>query len=322
LVGSPLLLANPDPLAILEPTLGRFDRAAWRLFRFDTLQQEYKEFSPGDGDFDFLPGRGFWLVTRSGGTLTLSGTPVSATQPFTLTLQPGPQQITTPFNLPIDWSGCVVRTLPVGISPALFGYQGEYLLASEMTPMVGYWVNNETDLPVTITIDPSCAKVEPTTAITSVTPAVTIPPSPIVPSLGNGWRMQLSATAGDLKDTDNYLGVDIMSQDGHDGLDCPEPPPLHGLVVSFPHPEWDTQRSEYATDIRGVATGAPQVWDLIVRTNRVQTPVQLTWSVRGGGGTLLLLDVETGQVVNMGQLGAYTYDSGDGGVRHFQVTAR
>ncbi len=329
MIGSPLNLPDPSPLTLLHPDprrpdqtdFGRPGQGLWRLFRFDPLKQEYREFSQDDPLFDLKPGRGFWLITRSGGAITVEGTPNDASCSFPIQLQPGPNLIATPFNFAIDWAGCVVPQ--EGVSRALYGYkEGNYSMDEKvMRPMVGYWVFNETNPPhdVALLIDPKKCKLDDST----VALAATSQANPTTPSTTVGWRAKLSVAMGAVKDTENYLGGDVVSQDGQDPLDYPEPPPLHELSLSFPHPEWSTSWPHYTTDIRSLSTDAPQVWDFKIQANIAHAQVQLQWDVIGiDGAALTLRDVEGNRTINMGQLGMYTYDSGDGGVRHFQVTAR
>jgi hypothetical protein len=132
--------------------------------------------------------------------------------------------------------------------------------------------------------------------------------------------VKLSVAVEAVKDTENYLGVDVAGQDGHDRLDYTDPPPIHGLSLFFPHPEWNGTWPYYASDIRGVSTGIPQVWNFEVEAHFHNEEVQLKWDLDGVAGEgFTLRDVEAGQVVNMGQTNVYTYNSGRGGVRHFRV---
>jgi uncharacterized repeat protein (TIGR01451 family) len=344
LIGSPLRLTDPDPLTVLEPTLGRpgHDQDVWAMFRFNPVPApgEYRKFSSRDPFFQFSQGRGAWLITRFGAkgenALTISGTPNDASRPFDIPLDPGLNQIATPFNFSpnfsLDWDGCVaprLRELELPISSLLCGYPGEspqkpgYSIETEMKPMFGYWVFNRSSDSSTLSIPPECVRL----AVASTCPSPVEQPtisiaSPLKASFAAGWRMRLSVAAGEVKDVDNYLGVDIASVDEEDQLDYPEPPSVHGLSLSFPHPEWNASWPRYTTDIRGPSTDTHKVWDFAVRADMPDTTVKLFWRPRGGNTPLLTLyDVEGDQIVNMGQARVYTYDSGSGGVRHFQIIA-
>lgn len=44
IIGTPLILSNPDPRLILNPALGPLRQEVWRLFRFDAASQESREY--------------------------------------------------------------------------------------------------------------------------------------------------------------------------------------------------------------------------------------------------------------------------------------
>src|SRR5215813_3617403 len=143
LIGSPLNLANPDPLTVLQPVLGRPGPGLWRMFRFNPIPApgKYLEFSAGDPFFNFSQGHGAWLISRDRVTVMMSGDPNDASRRFDIPLQPGRNQIATPFNFSpnfiLDWNGCVVprlQELEIPISPVLVGYEGSeggYIMTKE-----------------------------------------------------------------------------------------------------------------------------------------------------------------------------------------------
>jgi hypothetical protein len=125
------------------------------------------------------------------------------------------------------------------------------------------------------------------------------------------------------RDNDNYLGADAAAENGEDPLDHPEPPPVHGLSLYFPHPEWGAAGPRYSADIRKLAPDTPHEWSFEVWTDIADRKVELSWGLRGRApGELWLRDVEGNRLVPMRQGSSYTYDSGAGGVRHFQVIGR
>jgi hypothetical protein len=336
LIGSPLLLTPADPLSILQPVLGRIDPVTWRLFRFDASASPgvYRELSDNsDSFFDFSAGRGSWLIARNGGAVTVAGGLPDVTLPFTITLPPGENQIATPFNFPaqfsIDWTQCVIPLLQgeeeeLPISPCLFsfdGTRGGYALTAAMKPMQGYWAFNQTNEPFLLPIDPECVRLDVTAAALAEVCADEREPTPQEPTRATDWRAQLLASVGAVKDSDNYLGEDGAGQDGKDPLDYPEPPPIHGLSLSFPHPEWGSQIQNFTTDIRGPSTEGPRVWNFEITSALPNAQVELRWHLVGiDGEKLTLHDVEGNQTVKMGQACVYSYDGGQGGVRHFQIT--
>ncbi len=359
MIGNPVLSEDPDPLAFFVQAFGPPQSDLWRLFRYDAALGDYREILSGD-DFDFSPGLGFWLLARNGGTLPLSGTPNDATgAPYEMVLEPGFQQIATPFNFTLKWTGCIAcpdpgggaapapgcaSRLPEGVSPSLWGYDGingGYALQDDMEPFFGYWVRNASESPLILSIPPVCAKESASEQPAGSRSLLDRPAAgrtrpirhrPQRPSTAEGWRVRLSVAAGELRDDDNYLGIDLAGRDGQDRLDYPEPPPLHGLWLSFYHPEWDESWPHFAADIRQVpqdrGQAVPQqdhleVWHFEIRMQIARTQVQLSWSLEGiDGSDLTLFDLDANRTIDMGRAGSYIFDSGMKAVRRFQVIAR
>lgn len=316
MIGSPLIPVDTNPLAILEHHFGPFALGLWRLFRYDSLSGAYVEFSPGDPTFNFSSGKGFWFISRNGGDFHIVGRRNNASAPFNIELAPGFNQVATPFNFPIDWFGpCLTR--PSGVSSALFSFEGDYNPNTQiLEPMEAYWVFNANSFPVTLSIPPIPA-LNSSQARTFVSRSVS------TPSLAGSWRMKLSAVMGEAKDTNNYLGVDAESQDGLDALDYPEPPAINGLSLYFPHPGWNRWATNYTTDIRGMGNNPILIWNVEVQAELPNSQVQLSWTLEGIDGKFLRLrDIEGGQLINMGRINKHSYNTGKGGIRHFQVIAK
>lgn len=333
MLGSPLQLADPSPLPILNEAIANLSPDVFRLFRgWDPVSREYQEFLlPDDsgGFFDFSQNRASWLISRFGGSVTFRGIPASAEgAPATIQVAPGFQQITSPFNFEMDWQCVVGRNLGscpnepglTAINPCLVGYDGlierGYVAAETMQPGLGYWVFNQCQEPVDLVVPPICAAAQGQAR------------EPLCPPdlQAQGLLVELSVEANGLRDSGNFLGTDPRALDERDPLDHPEPPPFHGVSLSFPHPEWDALWPDFCSDIRApMAPGIawPMAWDFEVRVAYPNTLVRLEWrrmgrSVQG----LVLKDTESGRVVDMGAVSTYSYPSGPGGTRRFEVIPR
>jgi uncharacterized repeat protein (TIGR01451 family) len=337
LIGTPLNLITTDPLTLFSGPLGPLGANSWRMFRFESDPTElpelgrYREFEEGDDSFSLIPGRSYWLIARNGGTVTVTGDPLDAARPFDIQLDPGPQQIATPLNFPagitLDWAGCISERLPEGVDNALVDFDGTiggYREVSTMEPIHGYWVFNHNSEPVTLSIPPECIRQFVAGACVSAGATLLNTTSTQQSTrFFSGWKAQLSAAVGSTDDAENYFGVDTAGKDGYDVLDHTEPPPVHGLSLSFSHPEWQGSWPYYATDIRGFANNGPQVWDFTINTDVRNADVQLRWNLKGiDGKALTLRDVETGRTVNMGETKRYSYKNKRQKTHHFQVTAR
>ena len=376
---TPLLLNNITLEDVLGPKIGSDGADLWRVFHYQN--GGYIELSPSDA---IQHGLGYWVITREGIAPSLSGTPIDASQPFQITLQPGPNQIGTPYNFPIDWANGVVPILPAGVSPALFGYNQGYTMDDVMQPGQGYFVINETNAPVTLTIPPvlpvfaradlsqavqvaqGAKQLAPvslrerlsgmTRMLVSLISAFVVtnahaadmdlpsslaeyhPPqvteevaeermilaanSPKWASSAAGWRIRLSAESGDVRDVDNYLGLDTAGRVGRDSLDYPEPPFFNGISLYFPHPEWGHTTTRYASDIRHTGGSSKQVWEFEVETDRPSSQITLRWELRDLPiGGFRLHDLTSGRTVDMQNQTEYAYQTGQGGIRRFQVEA-
>ncbi|MCI0530300.1 MAG: dockerin type I repeat-containing protein, partial [Nitrospira sp.] len=210
-----------------------------------------------------------------------------------------------------------------GVSPALFSFEGSDYNPDTtiLEPMEAYWVFNGNNFPVTLAIPP--IPVQNAEVRTMNDELIQRSAFSVQRSSPGGWRVKLSAVMGEAKDTHNYLGVDSEGQDGLDELDYPEPPDIHGLSLYFPHPGWNKWSANYTTDIRRIGDGPILIWDAEVRTELPNSQVQLSWSLEGIDGKVLRLrDVEGNQLIHMGQIRQYSYNTGGGEVRHFQVIAK
>lgn len=357
MIGNPLS-RPPAPLMAFTDAFGPPRPDRWRLFRWDSEQGNIDFLS--DPNFDFSSGPGYWLITQDGGRLTVDAQPNDASGPLDpIILQPGFQLISTPVNFPIRWSGCMAcfppsgegqepacrSRLPEGVSPVLWGFDGRgavadpgdedapdqargYFLSCLMEPLHGYFVFNGSGAPTSLAISPLCAALPSDCGTGSVL-------SLAQPSSAAGWRATLSASAGDLADSQNYLGEDSAGLDGPDSLDLPEPPPFLGLSLYFRHPEWNPAWPLFASDIRalpatlldgGIASHPPRPgrrqWDFEVWTSAPQTWIRLEWRIQGDqAAALTLRDLDGNRTLRMPQAGSYTYFSGSGGVRRFRIFA-
>lgn len=141
---------------------------------------------------------------------------------------------------------------------------------------------------------------------------------------GITWGLDITAASGKLEDTGLGLGLSRYASAGEDaGLDLPKPGPLSAaepmLYTAFLQPDGGLM----ATDVRA---GTTNDWAFIVNTNLNVQNITLTWKATGSlpaGATLVLVDLATGQRVNMGATSQYTFRSArTGGIRRFRVELR
>ena len=205
MVALPLAPDDPSPLAVLGDDYGAYDPAVWRLFRWDPAADAYDEF-PGAGPL--VPGRAVWLISRAGGPFdVVDALSADASGPVAITLQPGWNQIGTPFGFAVAWDDVEGSDL---VSPPAAWDGREYDPdQAVLEPWVGYFVENTTGAPVTLSAPPLAASV----------------PAGAAPLAGTGYRLRLSLTGADVVDTQNVVGLDAAASAGRDRLDRGEPPP-------------------------------------------------------------------------------------------------
>jgi len=309
LISVPFDYPGQDAADVLNVPMG--DRPNFRLFRWSLGRYVQYPTPPADR---VLLGRGFFLNAPRPLIITQEGDSADTTVPYRIQLDPGWNMIGVPFNFPLRWldmrveDGANVLSVQEAIASqairnGLWTYvSGQYVLATELQPWLGYWVR--ANRAVTLLIDP--AQRSRSALTRSAEPVKT-----------DGWLVQIVASAGNVMDASNYFGVASRASDGYDALFDVERPPLvdgHPMVqVAFEHPEWGAYAGQYAVDVRSRAVG--QVWRFTVTTNVANSDVTLRFPNVARvprGLNLYLVDETTGQRRSLRTLAAYTFRSGEG----------
>lgn len=309
LMSVPFDYPTQDPADVLNvPVADRpnFKLFAWSLGRYVTYPN-----MPAD---KVLLGRAFFLNTPRPLVITQEGASADPNVPFEIQLAPGWNMIGVPYNFTLRWLDMKVRDGGVeksvqqaiadqAIRNGLWTYvSGQYVLASELQPWMGYWVR--ANRAVTLLIDPAGRSRSAPTR--SADPVKT-----------DGWLVQVVANVGGVGDASNYFGMASRAADGFDALfDVERPPVFDGqptVQVAFEHPDWGEYAGQYAVDVRSRAVG--QVWRFTVTTNIANTDVTLRFPNVARvprGLNLYLVDETTGQRRALRTLAAYTFRSGEG----------
>lgn len=130
----------------------------------------------------------------------------------------------------------------------------------------------------------------------------------------SAWELQLSASAGDLLDTDNWIGVSGAANDGYDlRYDYPEiaMPEAEFVRIAFPHYEWtEKNHALYTKDTRSPFSGT-RVWNMEVEVSSAAQTVDLTWPTLNAlpaDAQVKLVDLQTNRTINLRQAKKYSFD--------------
>jgi outer membrane protein assembly factor BamB/Leucine-rich repeat (LRR) protein len=221
----------------------------WRLFRYpdgSTTPQEYPDIEP------FLPGRAFWLITVDNFVLNTSeGKTVPTDERFRIDLNSGWNDIANPWMFDISWDN-IENPGNANLS-ALYTYEGQWSDPTNppkiMEPWKGYAIKN----------------LESSTKLIFLRTGSMVEKT-VVAQETEVWRLSIRASAGEAKDTANYLGVRSDAKVEWDSYDHVEPPPIGKYVsVNFPHNDWEKYPFAYTVDFRPPEDTI--TWDFNVKTN-------------------------------------------------------
>jgi len=320
------LVTFPQGLALVSAPYDYTGRGAGSLFsipfKMATWPVDSYIFYPDVPADTFRLGMGYFLMAGDKDkrlSLTVQGTPTDESKPYELDIHMGWNLIGHPFTFPVDWTGVRVRdetgtyslqeaaTRNI-LSQVLWRFipvVNQYEITFRLTPWQGYWVRAFKNATLIIPNTPSASRSEESALTRSL-------------AAGSGWRMQLVATNGDLKDTSNYLGASSNASDGFDPVnDAEKPPMLPGipyLYISFPHKDWKGAAGSYAIDVRSAST-KEQVWEFVVETNVPGRQITLTWpdiQRVPKDVQLTLVDLDTSRRQFMRTTGGYTFRMSEG----------
>jgi hypothetical protein len=301
MISIPLMMTNGSAEWALGPVLGAYDKALWRLFRYQN--EKYVEY--GGGIAPFSPGRGFWLITRESvrlyagpGRSAIANTPEGD---FKITLQPGWNIIGVPFDFPVAWSqvdlGGKNVEPPVAFDGMAFRYN-----QTTLEPWHGYAVKNPEPTAVDLRIPPiRTGKSSPSKEMGSR--KTTAPPG--------GWTMNIKVCRGGSEDVENALGWLPEAREAWDAHERSEAPPIGDFVaLYFDHRDWERYPGRYTTDFR--PSGMEKyVWNFVVGTNAPSEEATLHWEKSLPAGMAGVLIDRTREVcVDMAQTDAYRFSFG------------
>ncbi len=262
-------------------------------------------------------------------------TPTQLATPYNITLKPGWNLIGDPFPFSINFQSLKVQnaagastdvvTAQSGSNPvlgaAMWTYDsGAYQISYTLDQWKGYWVR--AFAPLTLIVDPAAQ--QPRSAVNPANTRGVL----FTNSTGQGWKVELNASAGTVRSAPGSLGVNRSAINGYDRYKLESPPPTGSKTVSlsFNHDDWALQSGKYSVDVRS-AQSPTNSWDFTVTSNVANTPVTLNWpgiATVPSRQALVLTDLDTKTTVNMRTQMGYTIPASASGniTRHFRIDVK
>ncbi|MGM0705772.1 MAG: FlgD immunoglobulin-like domain containing protein, partial [Bacteroidota bacterium] len=242
MISVPFALDGSTTADVLAETYGPYDTDEWRFFAWNPDQERYAEFPEAD---DIQRGASAWLITDDGTPFEVSeGQSFTADAPYEITLQPGWNQISTPFGFAVNWAD-VERPESVE-APVAYQAPGaerppEYVYNQEqLAPWTGYFVFNDSNTPVSITVPPIAAN-------TPENDAAPVARNSVDPDAA-AYSMQITADleAHAAQHTQTFLGFEERGNEVQTGTFAAAPPV--GAYVRTTIVDDDTRYAGYYVD--------------------------------------------------------------------------
>ena len=282
---------------IFEKELGAYDIRKWRFGHY----QDGQVLEYGNGINRVDRGSGYWFNAKNADSLLIrtgaGNAPNNDTRdPFLLSLSKGWNQIGNPYPFTISWNDVLAHNASVtGIGPLKTFVNGSFTNGDAMAPFTGGFVF--ADHAATVSIPVTLRKVEngrishPNTASDLNQQA---------------WQITLGLVQGDRVNNLGGIGMHPQASDGKDDFDDLTLPRFgEYLELVHPHPEYFF--TTFSRDI--MPTAATHIWKFSVACSNPEEEVKLTWdksALGTGEAQLLLLDVQSGHVVNMKEHDSYS----------------
>ncbi len=268
------------PLDLNDKSVGAFldnvglnrnpDGELYRLYAYQNGSEDVFIEYDGSGFPDFIPGRGFFIITSEDLTMRSGvGTTIDASDEYEIGgLQPGWNLIGSPFNFPVPFDSVYAysNVLNQDIDFDLWEYdnvfgQWRYVDQGNLVPWKGYALSlNSTQNNLSFYIPPYSAAVSSKSAFSTLN------------NNEQEWMIQITASNGRSKSSFNYIGQLNNAADGEDKFDLVSPPtPGQTVSVSF------AENVRQVTDIRK-SNNEGHVWDFNCLTTATGKTLTLSFS--------------------------------------------
>jgi hypothetical protein len=263
LISVPLVEGSNSVNTVLE-NFGEAGIDNWRLFRWQS--GSYKEHNES-GFEGFAPGRGYWFITSSVGSIqTGSGQSAPTDEDFSIFLQPGWNMIGSPFTYDTDWSNA---TIPSSVDN-LWGYDGSgFTNITTIRPWEGYFVNNSSNNPEELLLSPIVSGGGSAKEVSSL---------PFDDE--SAWSIQLKAKSGIVEDNYNFVGSSELAVDHKDELDLVNAPNQPGEFLSLGIINDNVDSKKLSVDAREPNQDG-HVWDIEILSNSSEEHIRIDALLNG-----------------------------------------
>jgi len=323
------MLCLPYPVLNAYPPTALSFTGSLKLARWDARSEKYR-FFPYDIR-EVRPGESYWVYFDTPTTITLNGARFlkDTEVPVTVPLYAGWNQVGNPFPQPIYLGGLkfAIAGSPLALNyedAVIDGYIHSFIFFWDnsakdyappksgndvlLTPWQGFWVYAKRDVLLLFDRPQFIGSLQ-------------VRKGSLQKNVGNPiWRIRISATAGELKDTHNLLGVANGASDGFDDFDIPEPPrPSPSIKLAFVSVDRG-KAYELCYDIKS-ASSKRKVWDFVVSCDVPEAEVKLQWEFESFPkmAKALLIDLDAGKSIYMRTSASYHYKNDASGKRQFRV---
>lgn len=278
MVSIPLSINNPDILSVFGDDYGQYDSTLWRVFRWNSIQNNYDEF-PNIAS-GLTPGNAFWLVHRQGTSFDIdNAVSVQTSNDFIINLPANSwTQLGNPFAFSVDWTmieGSSLVNLPIRWDPDTADY---VLNQTILEPWDGYWVRNPLNQVVTLNIPPIRSAIEKQI--------------PKYVTFGSGEfvvQVKTRVEGSRYIDNQNYVGM-INDKKNIYAANLPEPPPItNDIRLSIVEDNKYLAQKTLSVNTEGSS------WDLQLSTSHRNKNIQVNFDCLNtlpDGFKIYLLDVD------------------------------
>ncbi|NGP87657.1 Ig-like domain-containing protein [Fodinibius halophilus] len=123
----------------------------WKVFKDDGSAEDFLVEHSQKNPLSFRTGNGYWVLSKNAVNIqeNLATVEISENDTYSLTLNPGWNIVSNPFNKVADWNQVQAFN---NQSMTLYAYEGSFSEATEMVPFKGYYVYNDSDATLALSI--------------------------------------------------------------------------------------------------------------------------------------------------------------------------